>query len=284
MPEPNSRNPLCNDRACRAAAAGGRRAHPAGRRRPDPRPLPLALLTLLTATLTVLPALALTTLAALALTALLAERVVKQLLLMAEQVAELVHHLAETLALALVGHAAGLQAVSRVAQLAQHLLRHVPVARARHVLQVAQHLLDVLRRHELAAAIHALHRRLVLRLLGELLHELRQRLTQLLHELLDLLVRRAVLQGLRQALLGGAQGALGIGEIAVLDAQRDAPQLRRHAVARALRVPRAADASRPTAGPGNLQVLDETLGSSVSASSARATCEPSRGSSASRRR
>ena len=96
----------------------------------------------------------------LALAALLSEGVVEQLLLPADEVAELVHHLAEALALALVGHAAGLQPVEQVAQLAQHLLGHVAVARARHVLQVAQHLLDVLRRHELAVAVHALHRRL----------------------------------------------------------------------------------------------------------------------------
>ena len=95
-----------------------------------------------------------------------------------------------------------------------------------------QHLLEVLRRHELAVAVHALHRLLAFGLLGKLLEELRQRLPQLLHEALDLLVGGAFLQRLGQALLGGAQGALGIGEIAVLDAQGDVPQLRDDAVAR----------------------------------------------------
>src|SRR5581483_1586341 len=113
--------------------------------------LPLAALTLLAP---------LSALAALALAPLLAERVVQQLLLLTQQVAELVHHLAEALVLALVGHAARLQPVEQVAQLAQHLLGHVAVAGPRHVLQVAEHLLDVLRRHELAVAVHALHRRL----------------------------------------------------------------------------------------------------------------------------
>ena len=77
----------------------------------------LALLALLTA----LPLLAL-------LTTLLAERVVEQLLLARDDVAELVHHLAHALVLALVGHAARLQTIQQVAQLAQHLLGHVAVA------------------------------------------------------------------------------------------------------------------------------------------------------------
>ena len=107
----------------------------------------LALLTLLAA-LTSLPLLALLTLlAALASLsragpcslwlALLAEGVVEQLLLAADDVAELVHHLAEALVLALIGHAAGLQPVEQVAQLAQHLLGHVAIAGARHVLEIA---------------------------------------------------------------------------------------------------------------------------------------------------
>ena len=170
--------------------------------RPDPGPgrcWPWPLL----AALTLLAALALlTALALLPWLALLAEGVVEQLLLAADDVAELVHHLAEALALALVGHAARLQPVEQVAQLAQHLLGHVAVARARHVLEVAQHLLEILRRHELVVAVHALHRRLVLGLLGELLEELRQRLPQLLHELLDLLVGGAFLERLLTAAPG----------------------------------------------------------------------------------
>ncbi len=192
----------------------------------------LALLPLLT----LLPALtllaALSTLALLPLLALLAEGVVEQLLLTADDVAELVHHLAHALVLALVGHAARLQPVEQVAQLAQHLLGHVAVAGARHVLEVAQHLLEILRGHELVVAVQPLHRRRVLRLLGELLEELRQRLTQLLHELLDLLVGGALLERLLQPVLGRAQGALGVRQVAVLDAQRDVPELGDDAVAR----------------------------------------------------
>src|SRR6185503_480500 len=133
-------------------------------------PLPLLAL------LTLLAALASLSLLALLLASLLAEGVVEQLLLAADDVAELVHHLAEALVLALIRHAAGLQPVEQVAQLAQHLLGHVPVAGARHVLEIAQHLLEVPLVEELVVAVEPLHRRLVLRLLGELLQELRQRL------------------------------------------------------------------------------------------------------------
>ena len=106
----------------------------------------------------------------------------------------------------------------------------------------------------------ALHRRLVLRLLGELLQELRQRLPQLLHQLLDFLVRGALLERLLQALLGGAQGALGVGQVAVLDAQRDVPQLRDDAVAPGARaVALQAPIGRAQAQE-HLQVLDELLG------------------------
>ena len=72
----------------------------------------------------------------------------------------------------------------------------------------------------------------VLGLLGELLEELRQRLTQLLHELLDLLVGGALLERLLQPVLGRAQGALGVRQVAVLDAQGNVPELGDGEVAR----------------------------------------------------
>ena len=89
--------------------------------------------------------------------------------------------------------------------------------------------------------------------------ELGQRLPELLHQFLDFLVRRALFQRLRQPFLGGAQSPLCIGEIAVLDAQRDVPQLRRHAVACASR---CFALQAPVGGPQtqeDLQVLDEAL-------------------------
>ena len=200
-------------------------------------------LTLL-ALLALLAALALLTL----LTALLAEGVVEQLLLARDDVAELVHHLAHALALALIGHAARLQTVEQVAQLAQHLLGHVAVARARHVLEVLQHLVEILRRHHLVAAGALRLLLLTFGLLAQLLEELRQRLPQLLHQALDLLVGGALLDGLGQALLGGLQRTLGVGEIAVLDAQRDVPQLLDDAVADRRAWSAAAGARRRSAG------------------------------------
>src|SRR5262245_37492914 len=178
----------------------------------------LALLPLLALLALLAPLSALALLALLALLTLLAEGVVEQLLLATDDVAELIHHLAELTALALVSHAPGLQAVKQVAQLRQHLLGHVAIARTRHVFQVAQQLIQILGRHELTVAVEALHRRLVLRLLLQLLEELRQRLSQLLHQALDFLIRGALFQRLRQALLRRPQRPLGVGQIAVLDA------------------------------------------------------------------
>ncbi len=65
---------------------------------------------------------------------------------------------------------------------------------------------------------------LALHALGELLQKLVERGAQLLGKLLDLLVRGAALQRLAQLLLRRAQIPLGVGEIAVLDAQRHLPE------------------------------------------------------------
>ena len=65
---------------------------------------------------------------------------------------------------------------------------------------------------------------LALHALGELAQELVHRLAQLVGEALDLLVGGAALQRLAQALLGGAQLALGLGQVAVLDLQRHRPE------------------------------------------------------------
>ncbi len=134
---------------------------------------------------------------------------------------------------------------------------HLAVARACHVLEIAQHALEVLLRQHLLVGIDALHRLLAVGLPVELIEELRQRLPQLLHQALDLLVRRAVAQRLLQPVLCGAQGALGVGEIAVLDAQRDVPQLRYHAVADGARVlALQAPIGRPQPQE-DLQIVDE---------------------------
>ena len=234
--------------------------HP--RPRPDPGPA-LALLAALTllATLTLLALLALlTALPLLALlTTLLAERVVEQLLLARDDVAELVHHLAHALVLALVGHAARLQTIQQVAQLAQHLLGHVAVARARHVLEILQHLIEILRRHHLVAAGALRLLLLALGLLAQLVEELRQCLPQLLHQALDLLVGCALLDGFRQALLGGLQRTLGIREVAVLDAQRHVPQLGDDAVADRTRGRLLQAVEDGAQAEIDLQIVDELL-------------------------
>ena len=66
----------------------------------------------------------------------------------------------------------------------------------------------------------------VLRLLalGELLHELVEGLLQVLGELLHLFVRRVALDRLLEAVLGCAQGLLGIRQVAVLDLEGHLPQ------------------------------------------------------------
>ena len=119
-----------------------------------------------------------------------------------------------------------------------------------------------MRRHHLVAAGALRHRLLLLALglLAQLLEELRQRLPQLLHQALDLLVRGALLDGLGQALLGGLQRTLGIGEIAVLDAQGDVPQLLDDAVADRARGRLLQAVEDGAQAEIDLQVLDEFLG------------------------
>ncbi len=68
--------------------------------------------------------------------------------------------------------------------------------------------------------------RVLAHLLGQRLQELVERSAQILGELLDLLVGRAAFERLPQRLLGGAQRRFGVGEMAVLDRHRHAPQPR----------------------------------------------------------
>ena len=65
---------------------------------------------------------------------------------------------------------------------------------------------------------------LALHALGELAQELVHRLPELVGQALDLLVGGAALERLAQPLLGGAQLALGVGEVAVLDLERHRPE------------------------------------------------------------
>ena len=82
-------------------------------------------------------------------------------------------------------------------------------------------------RHKLVAVLLGLgrHVALVLLLRGKRLQVARQRRAQLVDEALDLLGRGSLLQCLHQRVLGGIQGALGLGQIALLDAERRRPEL-----------------------------------------------------------
>src|SRR5207253_4714201 len=65
---------------------------------------------------------------------------------------------------------------------------------------------------------------LALHALGELAQKLVHGLPELVGQALDLLVGGAAVEGLAQAVLSGAELALGIGEVAVLDLQRHGPE------------------------------------------------------------
>ena len=170
-------------------------------------------------------------LAALALAALHlvhAERLVHHLLLAPHDLAELVHllaHLALLAALAALLLAAGLQVVHHLLELRQQLLRLVPVARLRQVLDLVHQLFQV----ALAQFLAGLHLigevRVLLRALGEFAQEFVHRLAQLLHELVDFLVAGAALERVLQRLLRLAKPLLGGREVALLDAERDFPEI-----------------------------------------------------------
>ena len=142
--------------------------------------LPLLALLSLLSLLSLLALLALLAgLVAIGIALLLAERVVEKLLLFADDVPELVHHLHHLLALLALAlalrHAPVLQLLQHIAELAEHLLRHVARALPRHVFDVAHHPLEVLLADGLVVLILPhLRRRLAFGLAGELLHELVQ--------------------------------------------------------------------------------------------------------------
>ena len=165
---------------------------------------------------------------ALALLALGLERVVEQLLLLRDDVVQVLHHAARALLLGVLGDVPGLHALENVLELRQHALSHLLGAGLGELLDVAQHLVEVLLGEELIAVLLLLllrHVALVLRLLGERLHVARQGIAQIVDELLDLLGRGILLQRLRERVLRRFELALGLGQVAVLDAERDLPEL-----------------------------------------------------------
>ena len=177
-----------------------------------------------------LPLLALARRLALALA--FAESLISQLLLLARQLVEFVErfaHLARG-GILLIAALGSLQVLQNVLQLVEHALRFGHRAVFRHVLEPVEHRLEILRRHRAVVARRIAVGLLLIALLahlplGQFLEEFVERGAQVFSELLDFLVAGAALQCLAQLLLRGAQIALGVGEIAVLDAQRHLPEI-----------------------------------------------------------
>ena len=162
-----------------------------------------------------------------ALPALGGESVVEQLLLVGNEIAQILHHAAGALLLRTLGEVAGLEPLEHVLELGQHALGQVLRPRLGELLDIFENLVEVLLRHKLVAVLLGLgrHVALVLLLRGKRLQVARQRRAQLVDEALDLLGRGSLLQRLHQRVLGGIQGALGLGQIALLDAERRRPEL-----------------------------------------------------------
>jgi hypothetical protein len=162
-------------------------------------------------------------------TLLLSVGIVEELLLLADDVPELVHHLHHLIALLALTllalrHAAVLQLLEQISQLAQHFLGTLARTLPRHVLDIAHHALEILLANGLPV-VTKLRRLLAFRLPRHLLEKLVQRLPKLIHELADFLVRRAILQRLREPLLRFAQGPLGIRQITVFKPHGHMPKL-----------------------------------------------------------
>ena len=110
-------------------------------------------------------------------------------------------------------------------ELRQQLLRLFAVARLGEVLDLVHHPVDVALA-QLLARLHLLGQvGVLLRALGEFAQELVHRLTQFLHELVDFLVAGAALERLLERLLRLAKPLFGRRKVAVLDAERDLPEI-----------------------------------------------------------
>ena len=161
----------------------------------------------------------------LAIALVAAEGVVAQRLLVAQKLPELVHLLAHRpVGGALLGLARAAHVLEHLLQLIEHGLGLVARAVARRLLHAVHQLVEILR----------LLVRVLLALLAVPLGVPRHfageapgRLPQVLHQLPDLVIARAALQRLSQRLFGGAQIALGLRGVAVLDLLGHRPEKRR---------------------------------------------------------
>ena len=148
-----------------------------------------------------------------------AECVVAQSLLVFEEFlefADLLAHLAFGRAFLVVLRAA--HVLEHLLHLVEHGLSVFARAVARGVLHLVHHLVHVLGLKVLVLGTA------VWRVARHLAHEAVGGLSQLLHELLDFLVARAALKRFAQRLLGGAQIALGLRGVAVLELLRHRPE------------------------------------------------------------
>ena len=161
---------------------------------------------------------ALTALLIAALLLALPERLVAQILLLADHVAELVerrHHVVVHVVAARLAGPRHLQVLQHLLQLVEQLLRRILGAGARELLEPVDHALEILRPQHAGIAVERARELLgiLAQLLGQRLHELVERGAQIVGELFDLLVGRAALQRLAQRLLRLAQRGFGIGEL-----------------------------------------------------------------------
>ena len=120
------------------------------------------------------------------------------------------------------------QVFKDVLQLLQHFPRIRAVARTQHLLHLVEHSLQVFGADRTAPAVKCrgiIPVVLVVLLGGELLQKFIHCGAQIVGELADFIFRSVALQGIAQLLLGGAEIAFGLGEIAILDAQRHLPEI-----------------------------------------------------------
>jgi hypothetical protein len=147
-------------------------------------------------------------------------------LLLAHQLAKLVHLLAHRAALLLLALLpACLEIVHHALQFLQHLLSLIAGAGARQILDLVEHVVEI------ALAQHVLgHRllhfgRIVLILPRQLLQELLHGFAQLIHQLGDFLIGCAVFQRFGKRILGITQAPFGERQIAIFKLQRNAPHV-----------------------------------------------------------
>lgn len=120
------------------------------------------------------------------------------------------------------------QVFKDVLQLLQHFLRARAVARTQHLLHLVEHGLQFLGGYRAAPAFERgkIALAVLVFLLGsELLQKFIHRDAQIFAKLANFILRCVALQGVAQLLFGGAEIAFGLGEIAILDAQRHLPEI-----------------------------------------------------------